>query len=139
NCCACARGPPWRPRTGWRQQSSAPLPARRTGGRWRAPRANERRSTTAQPRGGSGASFLQRRAVTRVARERRAPTIAYGPHSVNRARAFRVWSVYAGRTRLGRTPMDFGLFFLMQRDQAWSEQAVYDSALEQMLAAEGRG
>ena len=32
--------------------------------------------------------------------------------------------------------MDFGLFFLMQRDEAWSEQAVYDSGLEQMLAAE---
>ena len=28
--------------------------------------------------------------------------------------------------------MDFGLFFLMQRDEAWSEQAVYDSALEQI-------
>jgi hypothetical protein len=24
--------------------------------------------------------------------------------------------------------MDFGLFFLMQRDEAWSEQHVYDSA-----------
>jgi alkanesulfonate monooxygenase SsuD/methylene tetrahydromethanopterin reductase-like flavin-dependent oxidoreductase (luciferase family) len=35
--------------------------------------------------------------------------------------------------------MDFGLFFLMQRDEAWSEQAVYDSALEQMLAAERLG
>jgi alkanesulfonate monooxygenase SsuD/methylene tetrahydromethanopterin reductase-like flavin-dependent oxidoreductase (luciferase family) len=35
--------------------------------------------------------------------------------------------------------MDFGLFFLMQRDEAWSEQAVYDSALAQMLAAEGLG
>ena len=35
--------------------------------------------------------------------------------------------------------MDFGLFFLMQRDEAWSEQAVYDSALEQMLAAEPLG
>ena len=35
--------------------------------------------------------------------------------------------------------MDFGLFFLMQRDEAWTEQAVYDSALEQMLAAEGLG
>ena len=35
--------------------------------------------------------------------------------------------------------MDFGLFFLMQRDEAWSEQAVYESALEQMLAAEGLG
>ena len=35
--------------------------------------------------------------------------------------------------------MDFGLFFLMQRDDAWSEQAVYDSGLEQMLAAESQG
>jgi alkanesulfonate monooxygenase SsuD/methylene tetrahydromethanopterin reductase-like flavin-dependent oxidoreductase (luciferase family) len=35
--------------------------------------------------------------------------------------------------------MDFGLFFLMQRDEAWSEQRVYDSALEQMLAAEPMG
>ena len=35
--------------------------------------------------------------------------------------------------------MDFGLFFLMQRDEAWSEQAVYDSALQQMLAAEPLG
>jgi alkanesulfonate monooxygenase SsuD/methylene tetrahydromethanopterin reductase-like flavin-dependent oxidoreductase (luciferase family) len=35
--------------------------------------------------------------------------------------------------------MDIGLFFLMQRDEAWSEQAVYDSALEQMLAAESLG
>ena len=35
--------------------------------------------------------------------------------------------------------MDFGLFFLMQRDEQWSEQAVYDSALEQMLAAEPLG
>ena len=35
--------------------------------------------------------------------------------------------------------MDFGLFFLMQRDEAWSEQAVYDSALEQALAAEPLG
>jgi len=35
--------------------------------------------------------------------------------------------------------MDFGLFFLMQRDEAWSEAAVYDSALEQMLAAEPLG
>ncbi len=35
--------------------------------------------------------------------------------------------------------MDFGLFFLMQRDEAWTEQAVYDSALEQMLAAEDLG
>jgi len=35
--------------------------------------------------------------------------------------------------------MDFGLFFLMQRDEAWTEQAVYDSALQQMLAAEPLG
>jgi alkanesulfonate monooxygenase SsuD/methylene tetrahydromethanopterin reductase-like flavin-dependent oxidoreductase (luciferase family) len=35
--------------------------------------------------------------------------------------------------------MDFGLFFLMQRDEAWTERAVYESALEQMLAAEGLG
>ncbi len=35
--------------------------------------------------------------------------------------------------------MDFGLFFLMQRDERWSEQAVYGSALEQMLAAESLG
>src|SRR5438128_6433033 len=35
--------------------------------------------------------------------------------------------------------MDFGLFFLMQRDDAWSERAVYDSVLEQMLAAESLG
>ena len=35
--------------------------------------------------------------------------------------------------------MEFGLFFLMQRDEAWSEQAVYGSALEQMLAAESLG
>ncbi len=35
--------------------------------------------------------------------------------------------------------MDYGLFFLMQRDDEWSEQAVYDSGLEQMLAAEPLG
>ncbi len=35
--------------------------------------------------------------------------------------------------------MDFGLFFLMQRDEAWTEQAVYESALDQMLAAEALG
>jgi alkanesulfonate monooxygenase SsuD/methylene tetrahydromethanopterin reductase-like flavin-dependent oxidoreductase (luciferase family) len=35
--------------------------------------------------------------------------------------------------------MDLGLFFLMQRDEAWDERAVYDSALEQMLAAEPLG
>src|SRR5687768_7972235 len=38
-----------------------------------------------------------------------------------------------------RDAMEFGLFFLMQRDEAWSEQAVYDSALEQMVAAEPHG
>ena len=35
--------------------------------------------------------------------------------------------------------MDFGLFFLMQRDEQWSEPAVYRSGLEQMLAAEPFG
>jgi alkanesulfonate monooxygenase SsuD/methylene tetrahydromethanopterin reductase-like flavin-dependent oxidoreductase (luciferase family) len=35
--------------------------------------------------------------------------------------------------------MDFGLFFLMQRDEQWAEQAVYDSTIEQMLAAEALG
>jgi len=35
--------------------------------------------------------------------------------------------------------MDFGLFFLMQRDEAWTETAVYESALDQMLAAEALG
>jgi alkanesulfonate monooxygenase SsuD/methylene tetrahydromethanopterin reductase-like flavin-dependent oxidoreductase (luciferase family) len=35
--------------------------------------------------------------------------------------------------------MEFGLFFLMQRDDRWSEQAVYESAMEQMLAAEPLG
>jgi alkanesulfonate monooxygenase SsuD/methylene tetrahydromethanopterin reductase-like flavin-dependent oxidoreductase (luciferase family) len=35
--------------------------------------------------------------------------------------------------------MDFGLFFLVQRDEQWTEQAVYDSALGQMLAAEPLG
>jgi alkanesulfonate monooxygenase SsuD/methylene tetrahydromethanopterin reductase-like flavin-dependent oxidoreductase (luciferase family) len=35
--------------------------------------------------------------------------------------------------------MDFGVFFLMQRDERWSEQAVYDSGLAQMLAAEPLG
>jgi alkanesulfonate monooxygenase SsuD/methylene tetrahydromethanopterin reductase-like flavin-dependent oxidoreductase (luciferase family) len=35
--------------------------------------------------------------------------------------------------------MDFGLFYLMQRDDRWSERAVYDSGLEQMLAAEALG
>ena len=36
-------------------------------------------------------------------------------------------------------PMDVGLFFLMQRDETWDERAVYDSALAQMLEAEGLG
>lgn len=35
--------------------------------------------------------------------------------------------------------MDFGLFYLMQRDEQWSEQAVYDSDVRQMLAAEALG
>jgi len=35
--------------------------------------------------------------------------------------------------------MDFGLFFLMQRDEKWSEPDVYDSGLRQMLAAESQG
>ena len=35
--------------------------------------------------------------------------------------------------------VDFGLFFLMQRDERWSEQAVYDSDVAQMLAAEALG
>ena len=35
--------------------------------------------------------------------------------------------------------LNVGLFFLMQRDERWSEAAVYDSALEQMLAAESLG
>src|SRR5262250_767228 len=35
--------------------------------------------------------------------------------------------------------MEFGLFFLMHRDEQWSEQAVYQSGLEQMLAAEPLG
>jgi alkanesulfonate monooxygenase SsuD/methylene tetrahydromethanopterin reductase-like flavin-dependent oxidoreductase (luciferase family) len=35
--------------------------------------------------------------------------------------------------------MDFGLFFLMQRDERWSERAVYQSDVEQMLSAEPLG
>ena len=35
--------------------------------------------------------------------------------------------------------MDFGRFFLMQRDEQWSAQAVYESGMEQMLAAEPLG
>src|SRR5215831_14078380 len=49
------------------------------------------------------------------------------------------YSTVASDTRVISSTMDFGLFFLMQRDDAWSEQAVYDSALEQMLAAESLG
>ncbi len=44
-----------------------------------------------------------------------------------------------GSPRARREAMDFGLFFLMQRDPAWSEQAVYDSGVRQMLAAESLG
>ena len=44
-----------------------------------------------------------------------------------------------GESGQGETGMEFGLFFLMQRDEEWSEQAVYDSGLEQMLAAEALG
>src|SRR5207245_10300723 len=36
-------------------------------------------------------------------------------------------------------PMDFGLFFRMQRDERWSERVVYESDVEQMLAAEALG
>ncbi|HEY7039417.1 MAG TPA: LLM class flavin-dependent oxidoreductase [Methylomirabilota bacterium] len=35
--------------------------------------------------------------------------------------------------------MSFGLFYLMQRDEQWSEQSVYDSDVRQMLAAEALG
>src|SRR5437870_13587591 len=46
----------------------------------------------------------------------------------------------SSRRRPGRRArMEFGLFFLMQRDEAWSEQSVYDSGLAQMLAAETLG
>jgi alkanesulfonate monooxygenase SsuD/methylene tetrahydromethanopterin reductase-like flavin-dependent oxidoreductase (luciferase family) len=34
---------------------------------------------------------------------------------------------------------NFGLFFLMQRDERWSEAAVYESDVSQMLAAEALG
>jgi len=37
------------------------------------------------------------------------------------------------------TDMDWGLFFLMQRDEQWSESAVYDGDVQQMLAAEAIG
>src|SRR5438046_9826908 len=47
--------------------------------------------------------------------------------------------MFRGESRRGEGAMEFGLFFLMQRDEAWSEQAVYDSGLEQMLAAESLG
>src|SRR4029434_4977258 len=59
-------------------------------------------------------------------------------------------SHHGGRRDRGRRPrgrrfrhigerMEFGLFFLMQRDEAWTEPDVYDSGLEQMLAAEALG
>ena len=35
--------------------------------------------------------------------------------------------------------MEFGLFYLMQRDPSWSEEATYQSDLAQMLAAESLG
>jgi len=35
--------------------------------------------------------------------------------------------------------MQFGLFFLMQRDPTWSEAAVYDAEVAQMVAAEAYG
>ena len=35
--------------------------------------------------------------------------------------------------------MQFGLFFLMQRDPGWSEQAVYEAEVAQMVAAEALG
>src|SRR5262245_21769162 len=44
-----------------------------------------------------------------------------------------------GTVSAGEMTMDFGLFFLMQRDEQWSEQAVYDGDIEQMLAAEALG
>src|SRR2546426_11612050 len=47
--------------------------------------------------------------------------------------------MFRGESRRGEMRMEFGLFFLMQRDEQWSEQAVYDSGLEQMLAAESLG
>src|SRR6266704_5732178 len=47
--------------------------------------------------------------------------------------------MFRGESRRGEMRMEFGLFFLMQRDERWSEQAVYDSGLEQMLAAEALG
>src|SRR5439155_14554415 len=47
--------------------------------------------------------------------------------------------MFRGESRRGEMRMEFGLFFLMQRDEEWSEQSVYDSRLEQMLAAEALG
>src|SRR2546426_7212461 len=47
--------------------------------------------------------------------------------------------MFRGESRRGEIRMEFGLFFLMQRDEAWTEQSVYDSGLEQMLAAEALG
>jgi luciferase family oxidoreductase group 1 len=42
-------------------------------------------------------------------------------------------------TTLEEATMDWGVFYLMQRDEAWSEQEVYDSALAQALEAERLG
>src|SRR3989441_738074 len=47
--------------------------------------------------------------------------------------------MFRGESRRGETRMEFGLFFLMQRDEEWSEQSVFDSGLDQMLAAESLG
>src|SRR2546425_9606689 len=47
--------------------------------------------------------------------------------------------MFRGESRRGEMRMEFGLFFLMQRDEEWSEQSVFDSGLEQMLAAEALG
>ena len=32
--------------------------------------------------------------------------------------------------------MEFGLFYLMQRDEQWSEEAVYDSDVMRLFATE---
>src|SRR5438046_4225932 len=47
--------------------------------------------------------------------------------------------MFRGESRRGEMRMEFGLFFLMQRDEEWSEQSVFDSGLEQMLSAEALG
>src|SRR6266581_4114024 len=47
--------------------------------------------------------------------------------------------MFRGESRRGEMRMEFGLFFLMQRDEEWSEQSVYESGLAQMLAAESLG